>query len=190
MKAKWCCRYCWWWVRRRPPDTQWQHLRSTVEFVIVAATTNIAAADCCWHIIHSTHNSATNFSRSTHGIWSVSDDLRPNVYTRYTWIFFWCCMRAVRFFRAECEILPDRHFHGRSRRLWQDVRLRICPVMWDPIGFHPWSGSPDDQKRQCNRNIVAARPFEVAVWRCLVLPGDNSTPKWSQFLLFNKHAFA
>lgn len=47
--------------------THWQHLRSTV----VAATTNIAAAaDCCWHIIHSTHNSATNFSRSTHGIWS------------------------------------------------------------------------------------------------------------------------
>lgn len=34
-------------------------------------------------------------------------------------------------------ILPDRHFHGRSLRWSQDVRLRICPVMLDPTGFHP-----------------------------------------------------
>lgn len=50
--------------------------------------------------------------------------------------------------------LPDRHFHGCFRRLFQDVRL--CPVirrLLGPTGFHPWSSS---NRRYINVNT---RPY-------------------------------
>lgn len=35
------------------------------------------------------------------------------------------------------HFLPDRHFRGHYLRLQRDVRLRKCPAMLDPTGFHP-----------------------------------------------------
>lgn len=103
MKARLWCRFRWWWMWRLVTDIQWQHLRSTVKFVAFAATINIAAADCCWHIIHSTHNSATNFSRSTHGIWSDFDDSKAIgglMFTFGTLEYFLMLYARVAFFQS------------------------------------------------------------------------------------------
>lgn len=74
--------------------------------------------------------------------------------------------------------LPDRHFHGCFRRLFQDVRL--CPVMWRccllcPTGFHPWSSS---NRRYINVNTRPYNNYYSSITRPLI--GNIILPSLSQ----------